>query len=633
MTLRCSLAITALLAAAMLPSRTAGQERSPFAGDTRLDTLVSVKAPLISLRAALGEVERQCHAPLTAADDIAGETVVLLAQNRPAQEALAELAAALGYTWTRKQTASGDRLYQLEESPEAKRIALQRRLEYRRAAAAELERWVGLMERAIEQFGSLSNAEFDQQHQAMEARVKEMPDGPARLAAEEEDFAVSYSREPQMRAFVATYRALPPPIRDRLFLGERILMGTRAPATFPLPPAASEALAFFHRRPLPRGVRGPAEIEPGPHDDLADLTGHMYRGHLAVRFRVRRPRLGAGGALSTSLPRFMLTSSRVVYGPRLAEEAPGKVTADREADLQQLVRCVISNAKSPRPDEPRFYCLGFMLSDALDSVNRFMPAQNVAGDAYFKALRSLRPAPVEGLPPLPDPPEAAFARLTRNGGADGNLPLRALLQEFAVRGDTNVHLRANGWLHFRSTIYFEDRERAVDPNLLLRLFRAAVESGRVSPEVWMTAAEQLGYPQVLGLSEPALRFLEGTTLNRTGLPEMLDVWKLAAGLESSTRADLFAGRSVNVSRLSRAERARFESFIRDVSQHDGEEPLDLELEPRDIGQLAIALAPAGPAGANGSRSRQFELRVLPNNDVILRRSVAADWEPKAPKPQ
>src|SRR5207249_3278937 len=147
-------------------------------------------------------------------------------------------------------------------------------------------------------------------------------------------------------------------------------------------------------------------------------------------------------------------------------------------------------------DDPTSYCQGILLADVVRLFGRTAPSLAFVGDSYFKALRSLRSATPaeEGPRRVFDSPDAALSRLTHErGGEAGRLPLAEALNEVAPRGNTDIHLTKDGWLRFRSTTYFEDRQAGPDPELVRQVFRPMAGWPYFRPEIALEAGRRLNY--------------------------------------------------------------------------------------------------------------------------------------------
>lgn len=618
----CFLPIGLLILGLALASACSATEGDPLDADRRLEQRVSVKAPLATLDVVLKSVQEQCGVPLVAAPDIEANTVVVLVRDRPARELLRQLATTLGFTWTRQEgEAAGFRLLETEVS-RARARALAR--EYRRQAGAELEQQLRLTLKYLEKYRGMERREILADIERLRTESMQLPVSRERLAAEAEQFAAERSYEPTVQALLTAYLALPEALQEQLLDGRRVTMTTLRPGTVRMPPPVLASLRASRQFEVLRASRGTEPpVARQSDDEVIDFLTGMRFGRLLLEIRGRR--LGdLRNRPALSLPRFVLSPSQLTFGQTLTDASPGQVSAEDPKQLEQRIPFSWVGKRLQKED-PLTYCRGVLLSDVLQRLVEQAPSLQIVGDAYYKALRPLpRTKVVEGAPEGFDPAESALARLTRGPGPDGQPSLADLLRELANRGNTNIHLTRDGWMRFRSTIYFNDRPAAIDPRTIRELYGGIAAGEPYTREVAMRVAGRLTYPQVETLSADFLAFFPGQwPIWR--MRGSWDSWKLLGTLTEEHRRMFFARQPLRYQALSSDERKAVRTMIDELSNRLGEAALDLDLGPRELPSLTLGQSAPGPDGAES-----FELRAPGFVEPLLRQSLLV--QQSAPRP-
>jgi len=585
-----------------------------LADDSRLDRAVTVSVPLATLETVLGQISEQTGVMLSAEKAISDDTVVAIVRDRPARDLMKQLALALDYSWKiEKSTPVSYRLY---ESDEAKARSKSRSRQYRATAGVELDHQLKLTLKYVEKYRGLPRREITADVERLRAESMQLPVGHERLVAERELFAAERAQEPMTSCLLAAYVALPATAQQQILEGRRTIMASARPTSVRMPPDILANLRSARQFEVARASRD-AGIPPArqTQDETIDFLSGMRFGQLVLDIRGRY--LGDESPRpATSLPRFNLSPSQVMYGNPLTDNRPGQITAEVPDSLDQRVNLMWPGKKFI-PEDPLTYCRGVLLSEVLKVLADRQPSLQFVGDAYFKALR---PLPQSGnLPPgTPagfDPAERSLMRLTARNVREGGVALRDVLTELANRGNVNIHVGRDGWIRFQSTVYFNDRTVRLDPRVVRQLYEPVASGQPYTRETALAVARRLSYPQVEALTAEYLAFL----------PDQRPVWRMRASWESwriigsltdEHRQKLWSRQSLRVGALTAEERMALRSVLEGFSNRVGGIPIDLDVGPTELGALTVAL---GAPQRDGSDA--FELW-LPNFvQPLLRQSL------------
>ena len=581
-----TIAVLFLLLLAATCARSATDD-DPLTADARLDRAVTVAAPLATLGTVLEQLSQQSGVTLSADSAIAEETVVAIVRDRPARELMKQLALALGYSWKReKSTPVSYRLFEADEA-KAKTKTLAR--QYRAAAAADLDQQLKLTGKYLDQYREMADREIKADVDRLRSESMQLPVGLERLAAERELFAAERAQEPLTRALLTAYALLPAAAQQQVREGRRTLMASVRPAALRMPPDLLATLRQARQFEVTRASRA-AGVPPArqSEDEVIDFISGMRFGRLVLDIRGRY--LGDESPRpATSLPWFTLSPSQVMYGSPLTDNQPGKVTAEAPDALDRRVN-LMWTGKKVLPEDPLTYCRGILLPEVLRALADREPSFQFVGDAYFKALR---PLPQNGnVPPgTPagfDPAERALSRLTLRTVREGAVPLRDVLTELANRGNVNIHVAQDGWVRFRSTVYFNDRTAQLDPRVVKQLYGPVAGGQPYTRETAMTVARRLNYPQVEALTAEYLAFLpEQRPVWR--MRTSWEAWRMIASLTEEHRQKLWSRQALRYGALTAGERSALREVLEEFSNRVGGAPLDLDIGPNDLGALTLSL--------------------------------------------
>ena len=345
-------------------------------------------------------------------------------------------------------------------------------------------------------------------------------------------------------------------------------------------------------------------------DEALDFVSEVSFGQLTFYQRARwLP--GQRQRLSFAVPTFLQTPSLVAHGPGSTDHRPGHVTAERPEQLSTPISFTWPTKKL-QPDQPLTYHTGVTVWEVLDRLATLNPRWRVAGDAVFKGVQSVRPGP--------ETATTLLGRLSEKGRG-GSLPLGELLQPLAERGGVDLHVTAGGWIRCRSTVYFQERERQIDPEALKQLFSGIVDGKPFTPEVGLAVGRTLTRPQLAQLSTEYLGFPRHLTQN-SGLRSTVDAWHLLGAFAEQTRNTLLSGEALRYSTLREPDRRAVREYLQSVSLRPNGAPLDLELGPRDLPALRLVLTPDAGTG------RTLELRYGTAEPPLYKAVLEANWQPQ-----
>lgn len=564
-----------------------------MADDSRLDTPVSLSVPMQRLETALHSIGEQCGVSLTADPPADRDSLQLSVTRVPARTVLRQIAETLDYGWSTVRGAEGKPAYRLRQSLDSRTREQAQRLRQRQASAGELNIQLSLLQKYLTQYESKTPAEVRVDVDTLKSKMEGLPESKERWEAEREWYVAQLSQGSEARLLAAVWPVLTPDLRERLFLGERVLLATdKRPDALPLPPAALQALRAARQGRLDR-LRTPERVLAREQkNEVVVLDAQRVWGVLSLRLRSRQVK-GEGAAPGISLPGILLTASRAEFGPPQAEFVPGTVTADRPADLQRPVRFVWKT-KVRRADQPLSYAAGVLPCEVMATIARDQPDLRIVGDAYWDPIHYARtgpPAPGQQGLQL-ETGDSTLARLSATQGEEGKLPLGELLREVAARSNTGFRLTRDGWLRCRSTIPFDLRGGQVDPALAARLFQRSVEQKAYDAGSAREAAAQMTYAQAERLSDPYLGFLTDLVGFR-GLAGGWDGWRFLSRLPPARREELEIGKPLAYRALTGPERVILGDFLRDVSRRPSGGTLDLDLGPAELDAASLSLTPAG----------------------------------------
>jgi hypothetical protein len=534
----------------------------------------------------LGQISEQTGVTLSADKAIAEDTVVVIVRDRPARDLLKQLGLALDYAW--KAERSTPVTYRLYEPDEAKAKSKTLAREYRAAAGAELDHQLKLTLKYVEKYRAMPYRDVVADVNRLREESMQLPVGLERLAAERELFAAERAHEPTTTCLWTAYASLPAAVQQQILEGRRTVMASTRPASLRMPPDTLEALRSARQFEVTR-ASGKAVPPPArqTEDETIDFLTGMRFGRLVLDVRGRY--LGDGPRPAASLPRFMLSSSQVMYGTPFTDNLPGRVTTDVPDTLDRRVN-LIWPGKKILPEDPLTYCRGVLLSEVLKVLADREPSLQFVGDAYFKALR---PLPQTGaLPPGAsagfDPADRSLFRLTARSSREGGVPLRDVLAELANRGNVNIHVGRDGWLRFRSSVFFNDRTAQLDPRVVRQLYEPVASGQPYTRETAMAIARRLSYPQVEALTAEYLAFLPEQRLvwrMRTSW----ESWRMIGSLTDEHRQKFWSRQALRYAALTADERAALGNVLEGFSNRVGGLPIDLDVGPKERGALFIAL--------------------------------------------
>jgi hypothetical protein len=554
-----------------------------FENDPRLAKRISVAEPMTRISDVVQQIGDQCGVKLVADTDLGSDTIVLVCKDQPAGEVLQQLAAILGFTWSRSESARGYRLVEGVASKERRRRL---NLAYRARAAGPLNRYLQLLHVFLDKFRDQPVQQVHQQLEDMATAIPTLPTSRERLKAEEEYAAAANSHKLPTRALLLAYESLPAEAKQRLLLGERVIMSTSRPGTIPMPEPVLEALrAARDRSPGPRDDLQPARQTA---DEALDFLADLKLGCLMVRGRAIRLWDGHD-APAVRWPTILLTPSRYEFGPPLVDAIPGEVTADRPEDLARRVHFVWSG-KREDPKHPLTYFSGVLVPDVLEALRHSEPDLRLVGNSGLEPIRAITPNGA-GDTASPETADQLLNRLSAGPGREGKLPLGDLLREVAQRSNTSFHLAAGGAIRCRSTVSFRSRGSQVDLQTLSRLFEPVVTVKAYTPADAIQAASGLSFAQAEALSGLYLGFL-GHHVDFEQFSQGWAGWRLLGNLTEAQRTALYAGTPLRYGQLTPAGQKALRAYLTDIAVQSSDEPIDLEVTNRDLPGLYLELTAA-----------------------------------------
>jgi hypothetical protein len=221
----------------LLSARVDAQHRpTRLDDDPRLAAPVSLATPMMTIEDVLLSIGQTCKVSLTATKSIRDDTVMLFARDRPARAVLQQLADTLGYDWEAPRDAGSAPGYRMFESATAATHSRLLRMRFRRATAAAFDRDVEPIWNCVQRYAGLSINDQHAEEQELEAKARSLPFGPEHLAAEKAHIVAQQAAQPQVKALLAAFMALPASDKDRMLRGERVIMATpRGTGAAPMP--------------------------------------------------------------------------------------------------------------------------------------------------------------------------------------------------------------------------------------------------------------------------------------------------------------------------------------------------------------------------------------------------------------
>jgi hypothetical protein len=272
----------------------AAQERSPFAGDTRLDREVSVAWKKATLHEALDTLSTQTGVRLTPDRGIVDEPVMVSATDISARALLEEVATLLGFTWRRSGGTAEEPTYLLFQSRAAREAEEEEILGSRRrvleAIQRELER-----HRAISR---LPPAELEAETRRVEQSLEDVFSGGfAGLASDpdlgrrmQEGMATFSVASPVGRTLLDLVDRLSPGQWEMLMNDQALVYGTAAGGgEMPLPGDLADRLRSAQPGlPLPRSaLRSLGPQVDGALDQVEQLMQQQWQGSSGLRVSIR----------------------------------------------------------------------------------------------------------------------------------------------------------------------------------------------------------------------------------------------------------------------------------------------------------------------------------------------------------
>jgi hypothetical protein len=621
------LSLYAVIRSAVAVPLAAAPAKSPFDGDARLNRTVTVSAQMRRVADVVKEVSDACGVQLQTDDEIADDTIVLLCRDQPAASVLTQLSETLEFTW---QLAKGqEKAYRLVEDLASRTKRRRKLAEYYDRCAGPLHRYVAAMDKYAEELKDLQPKDRVQRFEQMRVNMEALPTGQERYTAELENSAAHYATDAESKPFYLAYKALPADARQRLLSGQRVMMATRRPGAVPMPPAVFRALQEG-RQNVGNRQRGQVVEARQTEDEVIDFVPMLRYGRLVIT--ARAPRLGDfPRPLTGGWPAITMTESNAHYGPPLVDAVPGEVTADRLADLRRPIKFEWIG-ENLDPKKPLSYFGGILPVDLLAVAQEKTPDLRFVGDS---ALDPMRPMPPRLAPESPalEPPSQAIG-LFNGPGRAGQLPLGDMLREIARRTNVSFHVRSDGWIRCRSTLYFKQRSEHVDETKLQQLFEPVVTSKSLRPEDAVRICSALSQSQVRALGREFLAFLLAMSPFTHGFADTWRGWRLIGALTPDHRDVLYGGGTLRYLDLSPSEKRAADQFIQD-SALGSESALDLELTPRDLPALTLKITElmfrAPPVPVPVPQTFQLELNHPAVSYALTRCDLRAHWrKPSVP---
>lgn len=586
-------------------------DKDPLAGDPRLDQLVKLRSPIVTLRKALADLKGQTRVEVTAEETIGGFTLCVEAENTPLREMLERVAEYTGYTWVRSGK-DPEYAYQLTRDLKTRNEEERLRREYLQKTLQPLTRYLELLSDFAAKWEKMDPKDVSAELRRMQMEMEALPVSKERLAAEEQYFSASRAADPTEVAMLHAYQALPASAQTQLLKGERVLLASAPlPSAAPMPEAVRAALA------LARSRRDP-QADPNAPDAL-DFRFFSSEGRGFIS--AKAPRRGMQSrALSWAAPVITLTPSRVEHGDQPVR-ITGTVRADNPADLQRPLALRYVLPKRSTDVTPTLFG-GLTIGEIVWNIEQSYPQMRVIGDSPVLAL-----GVKAGAPRNENPRQAIWAR----PGAPGTLG--RLCEEIAARMPMNIHVRRDGWIVLSSTAPYDRADTSVDPAWLKTVCDPVLESSRFSPQAAGIAALGLTRGQAHALGELQLEFIRDL-MGPGELDRNYAFWRLFGSLKRDRQDSFLSGQTLRFGDVAPAERKPVQEFLTTLAAEPDGAPYDLELAPEQIRLLELSLGDPlpKPAGAFVDKALQWgdhrsvELRLTRPMLLLQKKVVCSRWD-------